>query len=77
MLYKKHFSHFNQNFMGTEGRHVEATDVRRDEPNSLARLNAAAIALQIPDRLENDASPDKVAALAQKIKAAIDGITTK
>ena len=61
--------------MGTSGEFVEAREVVRDEPNNINKLNATAAALQLPDRLKENAKPKQIAELAAKIKAAVDGIT--
>ena len=63
--------------MGTTGAYAETTEVRRDEPNRFARLNAAAIALQVPGRLEANADDATVNAFKAKIQAAVDGVVTK
>ncbi len=61
--------------MGTTGAYAEATEVRRDEPTNVSKLNATAEVLQLPDRLPQSASPQEVEALAKKVKAAVTALT--
>lgn len=61
--------------MGTEGGYKDTREVVRDEPDNISRLNATAAALRLTDRLERNANPTQIAALAEKIKAAVDGAT--